>query len=247
MVKTAIENGYIVTDNVNYEIAQLLHEWGLADKNNRNLTSEGEVFYTLWETKRSVAIDILHGLQYTLWTKESPEKNIASWAYKTVCDYLWERQSLPETNELLQYIENVRTMQNDVIPSDIGNAFSNKSIKDAYDWIIPLEPPVMYGVEETQMRSYMNAEFKHREFCYPALFILALAYIAREERYAYGDLIKIDEEQKQKICSCCLIQITSFDMMLDNALRMVPYLSLQKQWDTYVVMNWAPELSDFLG
>jgi hypothetical protein len=246
MVKTVLENGYTVTDTANYEIAQLLHEWGLTDKKSRTLTSQGEAFYSLWETKRSVAIDVLHGLQYSLWTKKTPKKNIASWAYKTICDYLWERELLLETTELIRYIGNLRNISSNTIPPDVGNAFSNKSINDAYDWLLPLEPPVMYGVEGIQIKSYKNATFKQRQFCSPALFIMGLAYVVREEGYQFGDLVKIDEEQRQKVCSCCLIEPTSFDMMLDNALRMISYISLQKQWDLYIAIDRKPEISDFL-
>lgn len=247
MVNLAIENGYAVTDKARYESVQLLNEWGLADKNRKALTQAGNVFYSLWETKRNIAIDILHGLQYSLWTRKVPEKNIASWAYRTICDYLWERGTLPKTNELLTYIDNLRKVQSNIIPPEIGNAFSDKSINDAYDWLIPLDPPVMQGVEGSQINVYKKAEFKQRPFCSPALFILALAYVIREEGYVYGDLVKIDESQRQKVCSCCLIEMTAFDMMLDNALRMVSYISLQKQWDMYIVMAREPELNDFLG
>ena len=89
MVRTAVDSGYEVTDTANYEISQLLHEWRFADKQDRVLTSEGEAFYSLWETKRRVAIDVLHGRQYGLWTQNQPDQNIASWAYKNICDYLW--------------------------------------------------------------------------------------------------------------------------------------------------------------
>ena len=242
MIKVALENGYAVTDK-NYEISQLLHEWGLADKETRELTPKGKAFYSLWETKRNVAIDVLHGLQYGLWTRNAQDQNIASWAYKMTCDYLWERQALPQSRQLAAYINDLRAEHEDIIPPDIGNAFSSKSINDAYDWLLPLEPPVLDGVSVgTQAKSFKNATY-----CQTELFVMGLAYVARESGNNFGDLVKIDDDRKRAICSFCLIDETSFDMMLDDALRKVPYISVQDPWDLYIVINREPEIADFLG
>ena len=248
MVEVASENGYAVTDTAKYEAAQVLNEWGLADKENRVLIPKGEAFYSLWETKRSVAIDVLHGLQYGLWTRNAPDQNVASWAYKMICDYLWERQTLPESKPLAAYINDLRAEHEDIIPPDIGNAFSNKSINDAYDWFLPFDPPVLEGVSVgSHAKSFRNATFKRRPFCSTALFVMGLAYIAREAGIRFGDLVKIDDDRKRALCAFCLLEETSFDMMLDDVLRKVPYISLQKDWELYVVINREPEIADFLG
>jgi hypothetical protein len=47
MVRLAQENGYEVTQPIRYDIAQILDEWGLADKHTRTLTPKGEAFYSL--------------------------------------------------------------------------------------------------------------------------------------------------------------------------------------------------------
>jgi len=247
MVNIALGNGYGVTDTVRFEVAQLLNEWGLVDKKSKSLTPSGVVFYSMWQIKRRIAVDILHGLQYGLWTRNAPEQNIASWAYKIICDYLWERQELPRSDQLVTYINDLRSEQRDTTISDIGNAFSSKSINDAYDWLLPLEPPVLDGVSVgSQARSFRSATFSRRQFCSTALFVMGLAYIARESGSDFGDLIRIDDDRKKAICSYCLIEETSFDMMLDDALRKAPFISLQKEWDTYFIMDREPEIADFL-
>ena len=246
MVKIALENGYEVTDTVNYEISQLLHEWKLADKQSRVLTPEGDAFFSLWETKRSVAIDFLHGRQYGLWTQNQPDQNIASWAYKNICDYLWTRQTFPDRDQdLVAYIYDLRA-SNEVVLPDIGNAFSNKSINDAYDWLLPLDPPVLVN-GEVGSKSLKGATFAQRAFCSTPLFVMALGYIVRESGTAFGDLVKIDETRKQAACRFCLINETGFDLMLDEALRQVSYLSVQRGWDgIYVVLNQEPDIRDFI-
>ena len=235
MVKTALDNGYPVTDTARYEAVQLLTEWGLADGKSRALTPEGEAFYSLWETKRSTAIDFLHGRQYSLWTQSAPEQNIASWAYKNICNYLWTRQTLPGDRDLVAYIHDLRAFEEVVIPPNIGNAFSIKSIHDAYDWLRPLDPPVFEN----------DATFVQRPFCSTPLFAMGLGYIVRESEF--GDLVKIDDTRKQAVCRFCLIDETGFDLMLDEALRQVSYLSVQRSWDgIYVELNQEPQIGDFL-
>lgn len=248
MVKTALDNGFDVTDSANYEAAQLLHEWDITDKDQRALTDTGKYFETLWQTKRNVAIDVLHGLQYGLWTKRNPELNIASWAYKTICDYLWSYQSLPDNSkELVSYINDLRSSHSDLIPREIGDAFSNKSINDAYDWLMPLEPPVLLDVTVgAQIKSFKNARLERRPYCSTALFVLGLAYIIRESENNFGDLILIDDNKKRGICLFCLIEETSFDFMLDESLRQFDFISLQKEWEMFIDLHRKPEISDFL-
>ena len=237
MVKTALENGYTVTDTARYEAVQLLREWGLADR-NKALTPEGEALYSLWETKRSTAIDFMHGRQYGLWTPKAPDQNITSWAYKTICDYLWTRQTLPGDRDLVAYIHDLRASDAVVIPPTIGNAFSKKSIHDAYDWLLPLDPPVFENGE-------IGKGFVQRPFCSTPLFVMGLGYIVRESEF--GDLVKIDDTRKQAVCRFCLIDETGFDFMLDEALRQVSYLSVQRSWDgIYAALNREPQLGDFL-
>jgi len=248
MVNVALENGYTITDTARYEIAQLLHEWGLADKENRTLTTKGEAFDSLWEIKRNVAIDVLHGLQYGLWTRKTPNENIASWAYKMICDYLWETQTLPESKELASYVSDLRAEYEDMILIEDGKAFRGLSILNAYDWLLPLDPPVLHGVSVgSQAKSFKSATFERRQFCSTELFVMGLAYIVREDDNQFGDLVKIDDDRKRAICSFCLIEETSFDMMLNDALRKASYISLQKEWDIYVVINREPQIADFSG
>ena len=247
MVKVALENGYSVTDTARYEAVQLLSEWGLADGKGGLLTPEGQAFYSLWETKRSTAIDFLHGRQYGLWTQNQPDQNIASWAYKNICDYLWTRQTLPDKDrDLVAYINDLRASDEVVIPPDRGNAFSNKSINDAYDWLLPLDPPVLAngGIER---KSLKGATFAQRAFCSTLLFLMGLGYIVQESDTAFGNLVKIDDTRKQAVCRFCLISEISFDLMLDEALRQVSYLSVQRDWDgIYMVLNQKPDVRDFI-
>ena len=242
IVQTALENGYTVT-NKDYEVILLLGEWGLAKRKPQQLTLRGEQFYSLWEMKRNVAVDVLHGLQYGLWTQQKPGQNLASWAYQRVSDYLWEYQTLPPTKDLIAHIYD-RLSDLDENQIDIGNAaFDTKSVSGAYDWLSPL---VLQGVSETAKgKNFKKATFAHRTHCSQVLFLMGLSWITRESGNDFGDLVAIDEVRKKQVCRFCLIEETGFEFMLNETLRRFSYISVQRTVALYITIEREPKISDF--
>lgn len=248
MVREAQANGLPVTDTANFEAAQVISELGLADRSSRTLTAAGSVFYKIWQTRRTDAVDLLHGLQYGLWTPDAPSENVASWAYRTICQFLWHQQRLPDTaDSLARYVQNQRSAAA-AIPPEVGNAFSPKSILDAYDWLAPLEPPVLFGIVPTGAgRSLRQASFRRREYCSTPLFVLSLDHLMREQGQQYGDLVVLDGDNLESVCCYCLIEPSAVPLMIDDALRRFPHLlSHQRGWSDFVGLNRAPTFEDFL-
>ena len=246
IISTILTNGFTVTDQARFEILQLLGEWGLADIKKRQLTPQGKEFYLLWEMKREVAIDVLHGLQYGLWTQQAPTQNLASWAYQRVCDYLWDYQELPKTQDLITYIYDSREAL-DEKQGNIVDAFSTKSVNSAYDWLLQLSPLVLQGVSETSSgrRNFRNAIFTRRSYCSPALFLMGLSWGAQEGGNEFGDLVAIDDERKLQVCRFCLIKENGFDFMLNQTLRRFSHLSVRRLGGLYMVIEREPQIADF--
>lgn len=246
MASTASQNGYTVTNKRDYDILQLLGEWGLADIEKRQFTQQGEEFYSLWEMKPDIAIDVLHGLQYGLWTQHAPDQNLASWAYQQVCDYLWEYQRLPKPQDLIAYIYDSRE-DLEGTHGDIANAFSTKSVNGAYDWLLPLSPPVLEGVSETSTgrRNFRHTAFTRRTHCSPALFLMGLNWIAREAAIKCGELVEINDVRKTQVCRFCLLEDNGFDFMLNETLRRFAFLSVEQIGRLFVVINREPTIADF--
>lgn len=246
IINTILASGYTVTDQVRFEILQLLGEWGLADIEKRQFTPRGEEFHSLWEMKRGVAIDVLHGLQYGLWTQHAPTQNRASWAYQRVCDYLWDYRELPQTNDLTSYIYD----SSDMLDENQGNtadAFSPKSVNSAYDWLLPLSPPVLEGVSETASgrRNFKKATFTRRASCSPALFLMGLSWMAREAGNEFGELVAIGTARRLSVCRFCLIEENRFDFMLNETLRRFSYISVQQTVGLYLDIERRPKIADF--
>jgi hypothetical protein len=224
MVTLCLANNLQVTDTTNFEATQMLHEWGLAHKQTRTLTSAGVAFYEIWQRRRNEAVDILHGLHYQLWSRLAPENNPASWAYKTVCDTLWQTQTIPKPKDFAETVA-LQLQMEGIAPSQANAAFSAKSIHDAYDWLLPLRPPVLLGVTRKQQgRAFKDAVFVRRAYCALPLFVMALSYLAREAGYQWGDAMPLDEEALLKICAACLIEPEVFPVLLDRAAECYPSL-----------------------
>ncbi len=246
MVRAVREKGFTVTNKA-YEIVLLLSEWGLAESAQQKLTPEGNEFYSLWEKNSNAAVDVLHGLQYGLWSQYTPEQHIASWAYQQVCNYLWDYQTLPEDQNLVAHIyDSLLDWNNSQF--DIGNAaFDSKSVKGAYDWLLPLSPPVFQGISETSggRRNFRGAIFTRRASCSPALFLMGLSWMAREAGNEFGDLVAIDAARRLSVCRFCLIEENQFDFMLNETLRRFSYISVQRTVGLYLVIEREPKIADF--
>ncbi len=246
IVNTILENGWSVTDRSRFEILQLLSEWGFVNLQKRRFTARGNEFYSLWEMKRDIAIDVLHGVQYGLWSRHDAEQNLASWSYQIVCDYLWEYRVLPKDKALINYVYEMREDLNET-PGDTANAFSSKSVNGAYDWILPLSPFVLEGVSESLdgKRNFTKANFARRNFCSPALFLMGLSWVARETGISYGELVEMTDERRLHVCRFCLIEDSSFDLMLNQALNRFDFLKTQQIGRLFVIIQREPQMADF--
>lgn len=236
MVTLCLENNLQVTDTTNFEATQVLHEWGLVQKQTRTLTSAGAAFYEIWHSRRTEAIDILHGLQYQLWSRLRPEDNPASWAYKTICDILWQTQTMPQAKDFAAMIAAQRQKSSQG-PSQAGAAFSTKSIHDAYDWLLPLRPPVLLGVKSSQQgRSFKEAIFVRRAYCSLPLFVMAVSYFMRETDHPWGDTLRIGEEERHTVCAASLVEPDTFPVLLGRAADRYPNLIRVQQTSSAIAV-----------
>ena len=246
IVQCALQNGYTVTDEKNYYILQLLTEWGIANSEQRALSATGEDFYSLWEMNQNVAVDVLHGLQYGLWTRHSSDQNLASWAYQRVCGYLWEYHALPKPQDLIAYVYDSRE-DLEGAHGNIANAFSSKSVNGAYDWVLPLDPPVLKDVSETSTgrRNFRRASFTRRTRCSSALFLMGLSWVTQESRIGFGELIEMTDERRIDVCRFCLIEESSFDIILNQTLTRFDFLLMQRIGRLFVIIQREPQIADF--
>lgn len=246
MVALCQQHGQRVSDTANFEACQVIHEWGLAHKQTRSLTAAGEAFYQIWQERRNEAVDLLHGLQYQQWSKLSPEEHPASWAYKMICDILWYTQQVPKAKDFAYLVASQR-LANGPAPKRSSNAFSTKSVHDAYDWLLPLRPPVLLGVTSTpQRRTFKDAVFVRRASCSLSLLVMALAYVLRETEQHLGQPWTLGEAEQYQVCAACLIEPELLPFLLEQAVAAYPqFLAVELSSQPKIALLRPVELEDF--
>lgn len=248
MVSVAEENGHTVADRKEYRVMSSLKAWGLADSKQHRLTPEGDAFYSLWQRNRATAIDVLHGLQYSLWTQHAPTQHLASWTYQRVCDYLWNHQMVPKSRDFVNYIYDSLEDLGESHVNSRSASVNRSSVTNTYGWLLPLSPPVLKGVRENAngTKDFRHAGFTRRPHCSPALFLMGLSWVMREAGNQLGDLVAIDAERKDQVCRFCLIESIRFDAMLSETHRHFSFLSTQRTDKLhYVVVGREPAIADF--
>ena len=247
MVRVAEENGHTVANRKVNRVMLSLKEWGLADSKQHRLTPEGDAFYSLWQRNRDTAIDVLHGLQYSLWTQHAPAQHLASWTYQRICDYLWNHQMVPKSRDFVNYIYDSLEDLGESHVNSRSASVNPRSVTNTYGWLLPLSPPVLKGVgENANGKDFRRAEFTRRPYCSRALFLMGLSWVMREAGNQFGDLVAIDAERKDQVCRFCLIESIRFDAMLSETHRHFSFLSTQRTDKLhYVVVGREPAIADF--
>lgn len=247
MVRVAEENGHTVADRNSYRVMLSLKKWGIADSKQHRLTPEGDAFYSLWQRNRDTAIDVLHGLQYSLWTQHAPAQHLASWTYQRICDYLWNHQMVPKSRDFVNYIYDSLEDLGESHVNSRSASVNPRSVTNTYGWLLPLSPPVLKGVRENANgKDFRRAEFTRRPYCSRALFLMGLSWVMREAGNQFGDLVAIDAERKDQVCRFCLIESIRFDAMLSETHRHFSFLSTQRTDKLhYVVVGREPAIADF--
>ena len=229
--------GFAIHDRQRLEALTTARALGLVEKGQNVLTNEGQILAQLEMDKPVLFVDIVHGLQYTIWNERFPSTNCFSWSYRALCQMLWHSgaKAMNSRRELASEIETqARTMF-----GRPGVVFSPKSIGGALLWLTELEPSVLDQDDERFMR---------RAFCSPELFIIAVDFVYQRQEIDYGVNLLLNDENRDAICQVCLLDPACFDRVLEYAVAQFDYLEQGTGggWGRYLTLHRAPRLEDFL-
>ncbi|MBC8263377.1 MAG: hypothetical protein H8E47_04550 [Anaerolineales bacterium] len=237
IVRQAEALGFAIHDRQRLEALTTACDLGLVEKGRNVLTDEGRLLIWLEMDKPVLFVDIIHGLQYTLWNERLPSANCFSWSYRALCQMLWHTgaKTVNSRRELASEIETqARTAfgRPDIV-------FSPKSIGGALLWLTELEPSVLDQDDE---------RFTRRPFCPPELFALGVDFVYQTQEIDYGVNLLLIDERRDAICQVCLLEPTSFDRVLEYAVAQFDYLEQGTGggWGRYLTLRRAPRLEDFL-
>ncbi len=237
IVSHADSLGLSIRDRQRLDALVVARELGLVDEGSNILTRSGKALAGLHWDKPDLFVDVVHGLQYTLWSKDHPELFCFSWSYRTVCQILWESGSkdLPGRRDLASEVESKARLAFE--RADI--AFSRRSIGGAVYWLSEVKPPVL-DEEETR--------FSRRAFCPPELFVMAVNFVYRTREIDYGVNLLLGDENRYAICQACLLDPECFDRVLEYAVAQFDYLhkGIGGGWGQYLSLDRACNLEEFI-
>ena len=230
--------GFTIRDRQRLEALMTARDLGLVSQEGNVLSGDGRTLSRVEMGKPELFVDIVHGLQYTLWNRRDPGANCFSWSYRTLCQMLWNSGMVDvgDRRDMASIIESQARTEFDR-PEMV---FSPKSIGGALLWLMELDPEVL--VED-------GARFVRRSFCSPELLILGIDFSYQTAGIDYGANLLLSDKWREMICQVCLLELDSFDRVLEYAVAQFGYLDkgLGGGWGHYLTLHRVPRLEDFAG
>lgn len=238
IVTQAENSGFAILDQRRLEALATARDLGLVEPEHNVLTDEGRILAQLDASKPDLFVDIIHGLQYTLWDERNRAHHCFSWSYRALCQMLWRSSAGTTGDSRPQLASEVEGLARAAFQrTDI--AFSPKSIGGALLWLTELEPPVVDDAGIQLMR---------RAFCPPELFVLGVHFAYRASGVDLGANLLLGDERRDAICQVCLLTPEGFERVLEYAVAQFTYLEkgLGGGWGRFLTLHRAPKLKDFV-
>lgn len=226
------------------EMTAIASLMGFFDKseNRIRLSSLGNAFAALNPELRG---DVLHWLMYSGWSESNPLIFLPSWSYRQICNRLWDLgiQKLDSSfldglvTEMVGLTEKAFRQMGVSEFSEIS--FSRKSLTGAIKWLEAMNPPVL----EDNL-------FQRRDFCEPAIMLLAFSYALRDDPDALQVNVLLSDELKEELCRVCLLDPDYFDPTLDWMLPLYSDIITADPevgyYGRYVRLQRLPSIEDLL-
>ena len=167
---------------------------------NAALTHFGENLKRLIEEEPLILADAMHGHLYTLYRFQPTV--CFSFAYATICDWLWERREVALTGEVLSELVGlvVRRGAEFYGISEAEIAFSTNSVRGALNWLKALNPPV---IERGELGKRLI--FRRRRNCHPLTVAWALSVWYRLNEVEVGEWLVWQSELEEFLSRCLLL------------------------------------------
>jgi hypothetical protein len=157
---------------------------------------------------------VLHFLLATAWDRTPDDALALSWAYRRLCEDLWERgTSALRPAESRAFVADLLSQAREQFPDAERISLSAKSVLGMRRWLEALDPPVIDG-----------DVFRRRDVCARELLALAVAEAARVDRTVVGTDLLLSPERRRAICRLCLLEPAALDRRLDQTVVAFPEL-----------------------
>jgi len=164
------------------------------------LTPFGGSLKRLIEEEPFILADAMHGHLYTLHRFQPAVR--FSFAYATICDWLWERREVALTGEVLSELVGLVVQRSAEFYgiSEAEVVFSTNSVRGALNWLKGLNPPV---IERCELSKRLT--FHRRRHCHPLTIAWALSVWYRLNGTGVGEWLVWQSELEEFLSRCLLL------------------------------------------
>lgn len=205
--------GYSAQKNLSFSTRRLF-DLGLSQRSitatgkpGHIITNRGTKVRDILAVDHELYDEIMHFLHYTLYDG-SPASRKLLWSYRTCCDIVWDRRSVPSVSEIVASVQERIALQ---FPSAYaqrtGGNFNEGGVTSGWKpWLAQLSPPPF---------SAEGNELVLRETQHVDLVLFALDHVYRSSHYRYGDPVILDDIILDKVTRvffldplCCREQLS---------------------------------------
>jgi len=179
-------------------VSPALRQIGILD--GWRLDEFGERLKVLGQSYPDLLAEALHVHLYTLHWRQ-PDAYF-SFAYATICDWLWERREVALTGEVLSELVGLVVQRSAEFYgiSEAEVAFSTNSVRGALNWLKGLNPPV---IERCELSKRLT--FRRRRHCHPLTIAWALSVWYRLNGIGVGEWLVWQSELEEFLSRCLLL------------------------------------------
>lgn len=165
-----------------------------------SLAPFGERLKELVQICPDLLAEAVHGHLYTAYRFNSGVH--FSFAYASICDWLWERREVALTGEVLSELVGLVVQRSAEFYgiSEAEVAFSTNSVRGALNWLKGLNPPV---IERCELSKRLT--FHRRRHCHPLTIAWALSVWYRLNGIGVGEWFVWQSELEEFLSRCLLL------------------------------------------
>jgi hypothetical protein len=181
------------------KIKPFLYQLGILARDG-SLAPFGERLKELVQICPDLLAEAVHGHLYTAYRFNSGVR--FSFAYATICDWLWERREVALTGEVLSELVGLVVQRSAEFYSisEAEVAFSTNSVRGALNWLKGLNPPV---IERCELSKRLT--FHRRRHCHPLTIAWALSVWYRLNEIGVGEWLVWQSELEEFLSRCLLL------------------------------------------
>lgn len=205
---------------------------GRREHGDLHLSALGKFLARTAKYNSSLIADLVHFTYYILYDERDPASRF-SWAYRLVCDHLWQSRSVHISSHHLVTLVQEQAQKTFADYEEYGVSFSQNSVTGIVNWLEALNPSCVAQAPPG------DRIFTRREYCSSELMLLALEYVKVKNSDPTGIQLKLSNEVRQSVARLCLVEEECLDNLFQSTAEAFDLILRQTERG-----NWISLLGD---